>query len=583
MKRGWGGGGLGNPERGVAFATALMDEPTYIVFDTETTGTAPARDRIIEIAALKVRGGAVVERFVSLVNPECLVPRFITDLTGLSTAHLIGAPTAAEVMPAFEAFCGEALLVGHNVAFDVGMVNAERARLGLAPIPNPTVCTLRLARRALPGKDSKALQVLAARFSIPRSAAHRAEADAETTLALLGHLRTLLGEADASLGALRHRQHGRYDNAPKHVETLRARVAEMPDRPGVYFWLDGRGQVVYVGKAKRLRQRVRSYVTAIENKPGRLRDLVETVRDVRWTETGSELKALLEESRLIKELQPRFNRASRRYKSRPFIRLDTSEAPRASVASYLLDDGAEYFGPLSGRRQAEIVVEVINRFFRLRECDEPTFRAAQAAGPCLYAEMGRCLAPCVEANRPAYAEEVARVRAFLLGQDTDLAERLVEAMREAAGRREYELAGTYRDWAQALERLAGKQSGVAASVLDHHAVIVQDGVSPGTQEVFVVRYGRLVGQTTVAARPSEADRAALATLLAEHFSDAVARPTRYLKPEVDEIRLLAHWLYVYRDSARHVRPVPGAGPEEVLNAVLAALHVAEDEGAFEEV
>lgn len=558
-----------------------MDEPTYIVFDTETTGTSPANDRIVEIAALKVRGGEVVDRFVTLVNPERIIPRFITDLTGIATAHVLDAPKADTVIPAFEAFAGDALLVGHNVAFDIGMVNGERSRLGLPLLVNPTLCTLRLARRAIPGKESKALQMLAARFSIPRSAAHRAEADAETTLALLGHLQPLLG--DDTLAALVHRQHGRYQQTPKHVEALRARVAEMPDRPGVYFWLDAKGAVVYVGKAKRLRQRVRSYVTAIEAKPGRLRELVDTVRDVRWTETGSELKALLEESRLIKEIQPRFNRASRRYKSRPFIRLDTADFPRASVATYLLDDGAEYFGPMSGRNQAQIVVEVINRFFRLRECDEATFRTAQAHGPCLYAEMGRCLAPCVPGRAEAYAEEVGRVRAFLTGQDRSIAQHLDVAMREAAVRREYELAGTYRDWAKALERLAETQQGVAAPVLDHHAVIVQDGVAPGTQEVFVVRFGRLVGQATVAAVPSDPDVSALAVLLADHFGPAVERPARYLKPEIDEIRLLAHWLYVYRNSARHIRPAPGASPADVLADVLATLATAEDASAFEEV
>lgn len=556
---------------------------TFVVFDTETTGVLPRADRVIEIGAVKMRGTEIVERFSSLVNPERVVPRRITDITGISTGTLVGAPLAADVLPRFAAFAGDAVLVGHNIAFDVGFVNAELERLNLPALANPTLCTVRLARRLLPGLKSKGLSSVTEHLGIRVVGRHRAAGDAEATAEVLRIFVGRLGLRARTVEGLLSAQHSKYQEhraEPGHLTRVRELVATMPDRPGVYFMHDGAGATVYVGKAKRLRTRVRSYFTAIEAKEPRLRQLLETVRKVTWEETGSELGALLLESRLIKELQPRFNRASRRYRSRPFLRLETDGPfPRVALSYFTLDDGAEYFGPLGGRRQAEVVVEVINRFFRLRECDAAGF----ARGKCLYADLGRCLAPCATGDSEAYTDEVGRVRGFLLGRDPAVLDAIRASMMEAAGRREYELAGTYRDWLKSLEGMAGKHRTVAASVLDHNAVVVQDAAAPGTLQLFVIRYGRLADTLTVAHAPDDAAFADLEAALARHFGPDAPRPERYHKREIDEVRLLAHFLYVYRESARQVRFEPGMSVGAFTADVRSALGAREDAEAFEEV
>lgn len=548
-----------------------LPEASFVVADTETTGVNARTDRVIEIGAVRVEGGQIVERFSQLVNPGRSVPRRITEITGITTGMLVGMPTMAEVMPRFRAFLGDSVLVGHNLGFDTGFLDAEAERLGLPPLVNPAVCTLRLARRILRGHRSKGLGAVADHYGIRINGRHRALGDAEATaqvlLRFISHLQ--FTDEAATLDELIAYQHTRYQQPKeetRHLTAVRKRLPEIPDRPGVYFMKDSSGAVVYVGKARRLRTRVRSYFSAIEAHPPRLRQLVDTVRTVEWKETGSELGALLLESRLIKELQPRFNRAARRYKSRPFIRLETDGPfPRASVAPYILDDGAEYFGPLGGRREAEVVIEVINRFFGLRECDDPTFSRGQK---CLYAAMGRCLAPCVpDGEVSPYADEVERVRAFLLGRDTSVLASLEGAMREVAARREYELAGQYRDWLRALERMTGRQREVAAPVLEHHGVIVQPGEQPGTRQLFVVRYGRHVESATVAHPLDAAGGTRLADLVARHFAAEPPRPERYLKREIDEVRMLAHWLYVHRGSTQQVPFVPGTSPEAYAEAL----------------
>lgn len=548
-------------------------DATFVVVDTETTGAKADTQRVIEIAAVKVRGGEVIGAFTQLINPERAVPHRITELTGISTAMVFDQPTAPRVLPRFLDFLGDGVFVAHNLHFDLGFLNAELRRLRLPDLPNPTLCTLRLARRLLPGLRSKGLSSLADFYGIRNPARHRAYGDAHATAQVLLHFFQILETAHdvETLEDLLRFQHLKYSDVlkpPKHVERIRREILPgLPGRPGVYFMKDRRGAILYIGKAKSLRDRVRSYFTGLEGQPQRTRQLVETLRDVEWTETGSELGALLLESRLIKAHQPRFNRAQRRYRNRPFLRLGTThEAPALSWSSYVQDDGAEYFGPLGGRRQAELIVEVVNRLFQLRECDDETYRLGRR---CLYAAFGRCTAPCEGGDlRDAYPAEVQRVRDFLTGRDRSVLASVEEEMKAAAGRLAFEEAAEYRDWLRRLERMLGKQQQIAAPVLDHHAVIVQPGVELDTAQAYLVRFGRLAEVVPLTQPPTDADVERLRERLAHHFDPTAERPARYLRQEVDEVRLLAHWLYTHRTRTHSIRWSPEQPIDDLLAAVL---------------
>jgi DNA polymerase-3 subunit epsilon len=563
----------------------LASAATFVVTDLETTGVTPDKGaRILEIGAVKVRGGEIVDRFQTLVNPGVVVPRRITELTGISTAAVIDAPRIEDVLPDYLAFLGDGVFVAHNVPFDARFVAAEAIGMGLRPPRNPRLCTLRLARRILTGLRSKGLGSVASHYGIPINGRHRAMGDAEATAHVLLRFLSYLAYQDLTslddVLAFQNRRYSKGSSAPRYLTKLREAAGALPERPGVYFMRDANKNVVYVGKALNLRSRVRSYFTAIEAHPPRLRRLVETVRSIAHEETGSELSALLLESRLIKELQPKFNRASRRYRNRPFLRLDTSHRlPRVDWTPYILDDGAEYYGPLGGRKQAEAVIEVIDRFFELRACDDATLARGHR---CFYHEVGRCLGPCVGGLDEAYAHEVDRVRAFVTGRDADVLDRLKSAMQQAAAAREYELAGQYRDWLLSLQRMTGKRRSVAQSVMDHHAVVVQPGAGEVGRQVFVVRYGRHVETLTLGTHPSPDDAERLRVFLEQHFADEPPRPERYLRREIDEVRVLAHWLYVHRESARHVPFEPGTPVEALAARVEEALRFDVEEVEEEE-
>ncbi|NNF04692.1 MAG: GIY-YIG nuclease family protein, partial [Rhodothermales bacterium] len=290
------------------------DRP-LVVTDTETTGTSAANNRIIEIGAIRLDPDGRQTAFEQLIDPGVSIPHRITRITGITSSMLVGRPSAADVLPEFLEFLGDGVLVAHNLRFDESFLNAELARANLTAMRNPALCSLKLARRLLPGLRSKSLASLAKFYRIPSHGRHRALRDVEITVEVLERL---LRVADVDHGIrsliglleLQTRTYARVNPLSRHVDRIRNQVLpKLPDEPGVYRMVDGRGEVLYIGKAKSLSSRVRSYFTAVEAHPPRTRELIGRVRDVEWLTFDTELEALIEESRLIKVESPSFNRA----------------------------------------------------------------------------------------------------------------------------------------------------------------------------------------------------------------------------------------------------------------------------------
>lgn len=556
----------------------LLAEATFVVTDTETTGVRPEEDRLIELAAVKVRGGEVVARFEQLVDPGCHVPARITQITGISTAMLVGQPPPEEVLPAFRAFLGEAVLVAHNLPFDYRFLQAELARAGLEPLANRGLCTLRLARRLLPSLASHGLSALAQHFGLRNAARHRALGDAEVTarvlLRFLERLRAAHGlRTVEDVLAFQHRRYRDASGEPRHVQRIRREVLpRLPGRPGVYVFRRANGEVLYVGKAKNLADRVRSYFAGIDAHPPRLRRLVRDVRVVEWEETGSELAALLAESHRIKTLMPRDNRAQRRYRDYPFLRLGLTEPyPALTWVPCIRPDGAAYYGPLGSRADAEELTDLLGRHTALRKCDEAAFAAARARrSSCLYHDLGQCLAPCLGRSDAAYAAEVARVRDLLEGDGTDVLRAVEAAMREAAARLDFEEAGLLRDRLARLQRLLARQRPFGASVTVLHAALVEADARGGVQ-VFLLRGGRLVERLDLPDPRGEADAARLSAALVRHFGSGNGPPRGLDRREVDEMRLLAQWVCRHEPDGRIVRWQEGEGLDAFEVAVRAAV------------
>ena len=556
-----------------------LDDATFVVVDTETTGVSAGRDRLIEVAAVKVRGGEIIERFTQLIDPERAVPQRITRITGITTAMVFGKPRAADVLPAFCDFLGDGIFVAHNLSFDWRFITESCGRAGIEMPACQSLCTLKLARRLLRGLRSKGLASVADFYGITIHGRHRALGDAEATAqVLIRFLDVIWHEHDirtvGDLLAFQNRSYRQIRDSATGLDRIRREILpQLPDEPGVYFMKDARGAIIYIGKALSLKSRVRSYFSSVEALPPRLHKLVSEVREVGWKTTPSELGALLLESRLIKEHTPRFNRAQLEYRNRPFLKLDiTHPFPRLTPSAVALDDGAEYFGPLAGRREREFLLHIIDEFFGLRECDDTAFARGK---PCMLASMGRCpFTPCEQgredetavAVQKAYAAEVERVRDFLHGRDNSVITVIEERMRDAASRLEFEQASYYRDALKRLEELRNRHHVLAGPVFERNGVAVWKGKSD-RRVMLVVSRGRLTDEFEVNGEGSWERLRKAVDHARQHRPDE-----RYWKEEADELRLVQQWIHRNREHLLTFELDDAAEPDDVAAQIRAVLN-----------
>jgi DNA polymerase-3 subunit epsilon len=320
----------------------------FVVVDLETTGLRPGQSRICEIGAVRVDGLAPAGTFETLVDPGEPLPRLVASLTGIADADLAEAPGPAEAVRRFLAFAGDSVLVAHNARFDLAFLDREVERLTGRRVAAPVVDTVGLARRLLAGRVSRAsLASLSHFFGTSVRPCHRALPDAQATaevlIGLLGVAQERGAETIADLCRLA---------APRRrrVYDKRSLAFGAPSRPGVYLFRGAGDQVLYVGRARELRARLRSYFRTDRQRPA-VEAAIAAAERIEWRVLGSELEAALEELRLLRELRPPANARG----SRPdrYLYLKPKEES-FSVTSEPTD-----LGPIRSRRRAELAARAL--------------------------------------------------------------------------------------------------------------------------------------------------------------------------------------------------------------------------------
>ncbi len=354
------------------------------------------------------------------------------------------------------------------------------------------------------------------------------------------------------------------------MDELEAKVTRFPTRPGVYLMKDAQGRVLYVGKAKNLRARVRTYFREGADGRARVRFLMARVADVDFVVTDTEKEALILENTLIKRHRPRYNVDLRDDKTYLSLRLDVQNPfPRLTMTRRIVPDGSLYFGPYSSARALRETVDLIHRIFPLRQCRDREFRARTR--PCLYCQMRGCLAPCCGRVTPeAYREMVDQVVAFLRGRSRELLETLRARMAEAAGRLEFEEAARLRDRIRAVEETLERQKAVTHRPVDRDVVATVREGAEAEVVVLVVRSGNLIDRRSYYLPHLEGDDPeVMGQFLRQYY-----RGDRIVPAEVvvgvdvgeDEARVLEEWLSERR--GRRVRVVhPRRGEKRALVAM----------------
>ncbi len=537
-----------------------LEAVEFAVVDVETTGLSPYRHRLIEVAAIIIRGDETVAVFQQLINPGKRIPDFISQFTGITNEMVHGAPKAEQILPQLQTFLGRRPIVGHNVGFDLGFINYEAER-GHWFFPTDGIDTIALARRFVPNARRLKLDALAAKLGVYVRERHRALGDAETTADVLRNLlararaegcRTLADLRTALAPFLTGGPPARGATAnPRPTGSLYLNPAwrrEFPAQPGVYLMHDETGKVIYVGKAKCLKDRLASYYNHPMGYTRKMDGLLQSVRSIETRVLGSELEALLVESQLIKALQPRYNVQLRNYELYPFIKIDVkAEFPRVTATREVKADGARYFGPFNSRRAVDATIEVLQKIFPLRTCTRSLPPLAKPSDPCLRYHMGRCPAPCRgNVARAAYRPTIDEVLEFLGGSRDDLMARLHQRMWNAAERDDFERAAALRDAIKQVDQILLGQKLISGAIEANNLLIIYPSAAPGHAEVFLVRHGRLVEQQRVAG--DAATIGAAVDILIQRAIWLGPVPTRVGKQEVDQINIIARWVHRYSNE-----------------------------------
>lgn len=427
---------------------APLHDVTFVVIDLETTGAQPQRCGITEIGAVKVRGGEVLGTFQTLINPGVAIPPMITVLTGITEAMVMPAPTIETALPSLIEFIGDAVIIGHNVRFDVGFVNAALVAHDYEPLPNRTIDTVRLARRLVRSEVANCkLGTLAAHFRVPTTPTHRAFDDARATLEVF----YALLERAGTIGVLGLDDLCELPSLERHPSASKLKLtANLPRTPGVYLFKGRNGNVLYVGKATNLRARVRSYFGSDDRR--KIPALLREVEAIDVIECASPIEAAVREIRLIQQFEPPYNRRSKGWRRYAYLKLTDERFPRFAVTRQ--PGEGLHLGPFNSMSAAHTVREALETAFPIRRCNTRIGRKAACVGArCMPAQLGVAACPCSgDTTDDAYGTIVEAVHAAMTSDPAAACTPLAERMHTYAAEERYEEAADTRDRLLALTR-----------------------------------------------------------------------------------------------------------------------------------
>ena len=349
---------------------------------------------------------------------------------------------------------------------------------------------------------------------------------------------------------------------------IQEELKKLPQKPGVYLMHDAKDEIIYIGKAVRLRNRVRQYFRPSHNEGLKKEQMVRQIERFEYIITDSELEALILECNLIKEHRPKYNTMLRDDKSYPYIRVTLGEAfPRVLFSRQMKKDKSRYFGPYTSGGAVKDTIELIRKLYCLRTCNRSLPRDIGKERPCLNYHIHQCMAPCQGyISQEEYRQKIEQAMAFLNGHYQPVMEEVEQKMQEASENMNFEKAIEYRELLKAVKQIAQKQKITSSDGEDKDIVAMASDGEDAVVQVFFIRDGKLIGRDHFHVNVGSEDTRSqvLATFVKQFYAGTPFIPRELmLQEEIAESEVIAQWLTQKRGQKVYIR-VPKKGTKEKL-------------------
>ena len=345
---------------------------------------------------------------------------------------------------------------------------------------------------------------------------------------------------------------------------LQTKLENLPTSPGVYLMKNDQGEIIYVGKAINLRNRVRSYFRELKPDQAKTKALVKHIADLEYIIADNELEALVLECNLIKKYRPKYNINLKDDKTYPFLKITNEDYPQVLVTRRVLKDGARYYGPYPSVNELRNSLELIRKIFPFRSCKQKVFTNDR---PCLNAHIQMCYAPCIgRISKEEYNEMIEQVALFFEGRQDGLVKRLQKEMEVAAENLEFEQAARLRDQLQAVEQIMTQQKAVLGEEDDQDVIAMARGINQCCVQIFFVRGGKIIGRENYFLRGTDDSSRGevIASFMKQFYLTSQFIPRNILlETELEEQAVLEQWLTEKRESRVYLK-VPKRGQAKEL-------------------
>ena len=351
----------------------------------------------------------------------------------------------------------------------------------------------------------------------------------------------------------------------EHIQGI---LDTLPNKPGCYQMKNANGEIIYVGKAINLRNRVRSYFQDGRDQDIKTRQMVRHIADIQWIVVGSELEALILEMNLIKKHRPHYNIRLKDDKRYPYIKVHWADPfPKVTVTRQMVNDGARYYGPYTSVWAVHQTLDVLRRIFPYLTCDRVI--TGKDARPCLYYDIKLCLGPCIGAiDQTGYRQVIEDLSQFLEGRTGPIVERLRQQMDTAAEELRFEQAASIRDQIQAIDKVVEKQKVISSEQMDSDVIAMARTDGEACVQIFFIRAGKMIGREyfILEGTEDEADNRVIGEFIKQFYSEAATIPPQVLLPnEVEEAQIIKQWLRTRRGGQKVELVVPRQGtPQELV-------------------